>query len=47
LIYIGGSLLHRPIIKAQVTPKYNILITMLGEEMDMVKVIVVDYSLVG
>ena len=40
-------MLHRPIIKAQVTAKYNILITMLGEEMDVVKVIVVDYSLVG
>jgi hypothetical protein len=44
---VGGSLLHRPIIKALVTPKYNVFVTMLGEEMATVKVIVGDYSLVG
>jgi hypothetical protein len=37
-MYVGSSLLERPIIKAQVTPKYRVLITMLSDELDMVKV---------
>ncbi|XP_069702004.1 dynein beta chain, ciliary-like [Periplaneta americana] len=37
LIFVGSTLLDRPIIKDQVTPKYRSLVTMLSDELDEVK----------
>lgn len=38
MINIWDTMLKRPIIKAEITPKYDIIIDMLNNELDIVKV---------